>query len=119
MQRNYKILLVAAFAVILILSSLVGFMLARITSEKKEIPTATQIVKSEVEEFDDEAEKVSSVFRIKLDDDVLKLYHEDAVIKEAVITPEIYPSGDIHELKVGTIYETMEEALVDWESLCE
>lgn len=118
MQRNYRLLIAAALLALLILSVTVGFLLAEKNAPKPEpAPTAHAVAAS----LPTEAVKApdTPVFKIKLEDDTLKMYSDDTVIKETTISPEVYPQEDITALTSGTVYTSLEAALVDWESMCE
>ena len=117
MNNGYKIIIVSGIISIFILSALLGFMMIRKNDEyivKTEstltpIPTKTPKV----------AEPVSEVFRIKLSGTTLELFEGDEIIRSTMVSPEIYPFIDIESLQSGSVYETYEEALMDWESLSE
>lgn len=119
MQRNYRLLIAAALLALLILSVTVGFLLAEKNAPNNSapVPTAHAVAASLPTEAEKKPE--APVFKIKLEDDTLKMYSDETVIKETTISPEVYPQEDITALTFGTVYASLEDALIDWESMCE
>lgn len=118
MQKSYKLLIAAALGCILMLSVLAGYLLARNDSQPdNNAPAATAVAAAHQTQAPEPT--TMPVFKIKLDDSVLRMYSDNTVIKETVISPDVYPTDDIAELTAGTVYPCLEDALIDWESLCE
>ncbi|MBQ7975589.1 MAG: hypothetical protein IJ300_07890 [Clostridia bacterium] len=57
-------------------------------------------------------------YKIILSGDTLQLYNKDELINQTSIAPDVLPRADIKALSLGIEYYTLEEALLDWESLC-
>jgi len=57
-------------------------------------------------------------YKIILADDNLMLYFEDELINKTQVSADVLPRADIKALSTGIEYNSLEEALVDWESLC-
>ncbi len=57
-------------------------------------------------------------YKIILSGNKLMLYLKDELIDETVVAPEVLPRADVKALTDGITYKTIEDALIDWESLC-
>ncbi len=117
MNNGYKIIIISGIISIFILSAVLGYM---IIGKNEEYIVKTEFTPTPVPTKVPEAdEPVSEVFRIKLSGTTLELFEGDEIIRSTMISPELYPFIDIESLQSGSVYETYEEALMDWESLSE
>lgn len=57
-------------------------------------------------------------YKIVLEDNCLILYEGKKKLNETEIAPDVLPFSDIKALESGLSYSSLENALVDWESLC-
>ena len=64
------------------------------------------------------APETEKIYTIRLQGNTLVLYENEEKLNETEIAPHVLPSSDITALKNGLVYSSLENALMDWESLC-
>ena len=115
MDKN-KVIIISVAVMIFILSAGLGFLLidSKNNYTAEEPPhQSPDISLNEIIEN----EPVSETFKIQLSGTTLEMLQGDNIIKSTEIAPDVYPYIDIEELRVGTVYSTYEDALMDWEGL--
>lgn len=121
MRRKSIIIIGIITIVLLIVSILTGIFIVRGNKNTNEpingtnntpYPSTSQGV---ADTFTNEHNKK---YKIILSDNNLMLYFEDELINETQVSADVLPRADIKALSAGIEYNSLEEALLDWESLC-
>ena len=60
----------------------------------------------------------TGAYKMILNGNKLMLYFNDELLNETTVASEVLPRADVKALSDGIAYKTIEDALVDWESLC-
>ncbi len=118
MNRKYIILIIIGIAIIAALSILIGINMGKTPGTNEPSPSPTQA--SEFAEVSSETvvPVPEEKYTITLKGNLLALYKGKDKINETIIAPHVLPHSDIEALKSGLSYSTLENALMDWESLC-
>ncbi len=118
MNRKYIIWVIMAIALITVLSIITGINMGKSRSTPNPTPTQTQIPEVKQTSLSTTAPDTEKRYTIRLDGNTLVLYEAEEKINETEITPHVLPMADIKALQSGLDYSTLENALMDWESLC-
>ena len=81
-------------------------------------PTYTQAPEVTEATLSTTAPDTEKIYTIQLQGNTLVLYENKEKLNETEIAPNVLPSSDITALKSGLEYSSLENALMDWESLC-
>ena len=118
MSRKYIIWVVAGAAVVLILSIIAGINIGKSPATYEATPTPYPVSPIEQASIQTTVPLKEEKYTIRLEGSSLILYDGEKKLNETEITPHVLPSSDIEALKSGLSYSSLENALVDWESLC-
>lgn len=118
MNRKYIIWIIPGVIAIGVLSVIAGLKMGKTPEIQKPSPSPTEYsdyteVSTQTQIPDPEEE-----YTIILKEGSLVLYENDKKLNETKIAAHVLPYGDIEALESGLVYHSLENALIDWESLC-
>ena len=118
MNRKYIIWVIPGIILIGILSVVTGINMGKNHRVPTPTPAYTQVPEVREANLSTTAPETEKIYTIRLQENILVLYENEQKLNETEIAPHVLPSSDITALKNGLEYSSLENALMDWESLC-
>ncbi len=118
MNRKYIIWIILGAVTVGTLSVIAGLKMGNTPETQTPSPSPTEY--SDLAEASAQAQipVPEQKYTIVLEEDSLVLYENDKKLNETEIAAQVLPYADIKALKSGIAYSSLENALIDWESLC-
>lgn len=118
MSRKYIVLTVIGVVIAAVLSITIGINMGKGPVSYKTTPTPYHVSEATESALQTTVPAAKEKYTIRLDGNTLALYEDGKKINETEIAPHVLPMADIKALRLGLGYSTLENALMDWESLC-
>ena len=118
MSRKYIVLTVMCIALVAVLSVIAGLNIGKSPVHYESTPTPYPVSEITPSALQTTVPVEEEKYTIRLDGSNLVLYEGKKKINETEIAPHVLPMADIKALRSGLGYSTLENALMDWESLC-